>query len=729
MNAKTIIAETRSQGRTAIDESNGKKILKEFGISTPNSIVVRNAGQVDNALTGMTAPFVVKIMSKDILHKSDSGGVTLNLESAASVKDSINAMLDIPSIREAKIDGFLVEEMVRKGTEIVIGAVRDPQFGHMLMVGLGGIFVEVLKDVAFRICPVSRADAYDMLEELQGKKILDGIRGQQAVNRDAIVNILMNIGGENGLLANFGMELQELDINPIIATDKEAVAVDARFILTEDVIAEEKTFEKPYGGVPVLERFMPLFAPKAIAVLGASTKQSGMANTFIRRMKDYGYSGHIYPVHPKAEEIEGLKCYPSLAETPEPIDYAYVAIGAKRIPDVLAGAAGNVKFAQVISSGFGEMANGQELQQELVEKAYAGGCRVIGPNCLGLYSPRGGVTFPVNAPKENGTVGIVSQSGGLGTDIIKRGQWRGIRFSGLVTVGNSADLGPVDLCEFYLHDPQTRVIGLYIEDVKEGKRFFNLLRENLETFRKPIVVLRGGTSVQGKAATASHTGALAGNDRAWDALARQSGCILVSTVDEFINALLAFQFIKVRTQRPTKNVALFGNGGGSGVLATDFFASLGLDVLPFGEETMEALGKIEFPPGTSIVNPIDTPVATLQKEEGKIADRILDIIYTKAAPDAVVMHLNLAAFVGRGDVDPIDNIIKAAVRVQNDYPEQAHFFMALRVDGSPELEERMRFYKEKILQVRIPVYDELAPAAQALRAVSEFEQILCKCGE
>lgn len=727
MNTKAIIAEARNQQRQSIDESSGKAILTEFGIAVPKSSVVKNPGQVDEVISGMNPPFVVKVMSKDILHKSDAGGVALNLENGESVKKAISAMLERPAIRKAQVDGFLIEEMLAKGTEVVIGAVEDPQFGHMIMVGLGGIFVEVLKDVSFRICPITRADGYAMLKELKGAKILDGVRGQEGVNKDVIVDILLKIGGDDGLLMSHRQDIKELDINPLIATSKNAVAVDARFILTDIASTSKATPPaKPFDSMPVVERFMPLFAPKSIAVLGASTKQSTIANTFIRRMKAFGYPGNIYPVHPTADEIEGLKCYPSLAETPEPIDYAYIAIGAPRIPETLAGASGNVKFAQVISSGFGEVVGGRQLQKELVEKAHAGGCRVIGPNCLGLYSPRGGVTFPVNAPKEVGTVGIVSQSGGLGTDIIKRGQWRGLRFSGLVTVGNSADLGPVDLFEFYMNDNQTKVIGLYVEDIKDGRRFFNLLRSGKAS--KPVVILRGGTSTQGKAATASHTGALSGGDRAWTALSLQAGCVLVETVDEFINALLAFQFLKVRATRPTQKVILFGNGGGTSVLATDFFASLGLDVLPFDDKTLKALEAIEVPPGTSVVNPIDTPVATLQKEEGKIANRILDTVYTMASPDAVVMHLNLAAFVGRGDVDPIENIVKAAEKVQNDYPGQAHFVMALRVDGSPELEEKMWEYRDRILARGIPVYDELSTAAKALKAVSWFERNLAMRG-
>ena len=722
MDAKEIIQSARNAKRRSLNESNGKCILAEYGIAVPKSIVVTGPEQVEKAVVGMEPPFVVKVMSRDILHKSDAGGVILGLEDADTVIQAISDMAEFPAVREARIDGYLIEEMAATGTEMVVGAVRDPQFGPMLMVGLGGIFVEVLQDVTFRICPISRQDGLAMLEGLRVAKILDGTRGRKGVNKEAVVDILLKVGGPNGLLMALGDDIDELDLNPVIATGDGAVAVDARFILTETNAQSQDIAAKPYDELSPIDRFTPLFSPKTIAVLGASTSSTTIANTFLQRMKDFGYAGTIYPIHPKAGEVEGLRCYPSLAAAPEPIDYAYVAIGAERIPDVLAGANGNVKFAQVISSGFGEVSKGRDLQRDLVTKAHAGGCRVLGPNCLGLYSPRGGVTFPVGAPKETGTVGVISQSGGLGTDIIKRGQWRGIKFSGLITIGNSADLGPQDLLEFYFEDPQTRVVGLYLEDAKQGRRLFDLLKSDKAT--KPVVLLRGGRSSQGRAAAASHTGALAGDARAWESFSQQTGCVLAATVDEFIDALLAFQLLDVQPSTPTKHVVLFGNGGGTGVLATDSFAELGFDVSPFDDATRMELEAMDLPPGTSVANPIDTPVRTLQEDEGRIANKILDIIYRTAAPEAVVMHLNLAAFVGRGDVDPIDNLIQAAVQVQGAFPGQAHFMLALRVDGSPELETKMRQYREKALSVGIPVYEELAPAARALKALRLVEMHL-----
>jgi acyl-CoA synthetase (NDP forming) len=721
MTGLSIIADARKNRRTALSEFAGKQLLAAFKIPVPAGSVVSNADDVEAALQGMKPPFAAKVMSADILHKSDAGGVRLELADAQAVRQAIEVMLAQPAIGAASVDGFLVEEMAGEGTEIVVGAFRDPQFGPLIMVGLGGIFVEVLQDVSFRLCPITRRDAAEMLGELRGAALLSGARGQIPVDRDAIVDILVKLGGSDGLLMSLGEEWEEIDVNPVIVSTAGAVAVDARIILSP-VGPNEKSApsQRQEPGVAPREFFAPLFAPKTVAVVGASSGSATIANTFIRRMKDFGYPGQIYPIHPKAAEIEDLPAYPSLAETPEPIDYAYIAIGAARIPDLLAAASGRIRFAQVVSSGFAEVSEGKDLEINLVEKARTGGCRLLGPNCLGLYSPRGGVTFPADAPREVGSIGIISQSGGLSTDLIKRGQWRGLGLSGLVTIGNSADLGPVDLAEFYFDDPQTRVIGLYLEDIKDGRRFFDLLRSSKAN--KPVVILRGGRSRQGRAAAASHTGALAGDGRAWAALARQTGCVIVASLDELIDVLLALQFFTLRPGRPTRNITLFGNGGGTSVLAADSFSELGLDVSPFPDKARAALDALKLPPGTSVANPIDAPVRTMQEEEGRIANKILDIVYRFATPDAVVMHLNLAAFVGRGGIDPVDNLIQAALDVQTAYPDQAHFLLALRTDGSPALEESRRAYRQAALDIGIPVYDEIANAARALAAIRALEE-------
>jgi len=472
----------------------------------------------------------------------------------------------------------------------------------------------------------------------------------------------------------------------------------------------------------ILEEFGPLFAPKTVAVVGASTRGTALPNVFMRRIREFGYTGEIYPIHPSAAEIDGLKAYKSLGETPRPVDYAYIAIAAAQVAPLLAAGSGRVRFAQVISSGFGEVDEGKALQQELAAAARAGGMRLIGPNCLGIYTPRGRVTFTEIGPRELGAVGIISQSGGLGTDIIRRGYARGLKYSGLITVGNCADVEPSELVRFYLADPETRVIGMYIETARDGRRLFEILRA--ARGRKPVVILKGGRTQQGLLAAASHTGSLAGDDRVWVALARQTGCVLADTLDEFIDTLLIFQFLAPHPRHPMRRVVLFGNGGGASVLATDYYARLGLDVLPFDRAAIEALAELKLPPGTSITNPVDCPVGTLQQEDGRVAEKILDVIYGKGAPDALVMHLNLSAFVGRTRDEVLDNLVQAALRVQSRHPGRAHFVLVLRSDGDPPLEERKRAFRSTASALGVPVYDEMANAGVALAALAAHERFI-----
>lgn len=231
MNAAEIFSRARSEGRAALDERSGKALLAAYGIAVPRSVVVAGAGDSHDALQTLKPPYVVKVVSPDILHKSDAGGVTVNLKSADEVAQAIRAMRQRPAISGSRIDGFLVEEMAPAGQEIVIGGLRDPDFGPLVMVGLGGIFVEVLADVAFRICPITRIDAEEMLAELKGAAILAGVRGRKPVSKATIVDTLLKMGGEAGLLMRHAADIKEADVNPLIVFENGAVAVDARFVL------------------------------------------------------------------------------------------------------------------------------------------------------------------------------------------------------------------------------------------------------------------------------------------------------------------------------------------------------------------------------------------------------------------------------------------------------------------------------------------------------------------
>ncbi len=465
--------------------------------------------------------------------------------------------------------------------------------------------------------------------------------------------------------------------------------------------------------------FRPLFEPACIAVVGASATSVSGGNRFIRHLRSFGYAGRIVPIHPTASEIEGLPAYQSLADVPEPIDYAYVAVAARLTPQVLRSGRGKVRFAQVMSSGFGETAEGAALESDLVAAAREAGLRLIGPNCLGVYSPKGRVTFTEKTTPEAGPVGIVCQSGGLGIDIIRRGQSRGLRYSGLVTIGNAADVGAAELLEYFLDDPDTRVVGLYLEGTREGRRLFEVLRA--AKARKPVVLLKGGRTGQGRRAAASHTGSLAGSDRSWDALCRQTGVPMADTLDEFLDALLAFQCLTPRAQASTRAV-LFGNGGGTSVLGTDAFDRAGFQVSAFSAPTVAALEALQLPAGSSVANPIDVPAGALQQDEGRVAESIITTVAASGEADVLVIHVNMTVILSFKHVDMLGNIIRAALKVRAQAGSGPHIALVLRSDGDAEIEERKREYRRSAIESGVPVFDELAQAARALACVRTVER-------
>ena len=722
----SLIAAARSDGRSLLDESAGKRALAEFGIAVPRGLVVSERSQAASACAELQGPFAVKGVSRDVVHKSDLGALRLGLPDATGVEFAIDEIETALKDNGARIDGYLIEEMARPGQELVIGGIVDAQFGPMVMVGLGGVFVEIFKDTAFRLCPINRADAGAMLDELVAAPMLAGARGQQPIDREAVIDALCAVGGSDGLLWQYRDEIAEIDINPLIAAPQGAVAADARIVMSQTPAAQ--------AGAPVLKKeadirtfFTPLFAPKSIAVVGASASTTNRANTYIGQLRDYGFEGPIYPIHPSADRIEGLPVYPSLGETPGPVDYAYIAIPAARVPDAISEANGNVRFAHVLAAGFAETPGKEDLQDELMLAARRADVRFLGPNCNGGYSPRGNLTLTHGASPERGSVGVFTQSGGLGIDIIRRGQERGLRFSGLMTLGNCADLGPADLLEFYLADPETKVIGMYLEGVAEGRRFFELLRR--AQAKKPVVVLKGGRTELGHQAAVSHTGALAGDRRLWDAVSRQTGAVLVDDLETFIDTLLAFQFLNPRPASPTRSAALFGNGGGTSVLAVDVFAECGIEIAPFAKSTRDALASMNMPPGTSIANPIDAPVGTLRQGDGAVCGQVMLHVYENETVDAFVLHINLPVMwshIDSGDNSIVENMLDAANRVRKPYTNRTHFLLVLRSDGRADIDERKRQCRKLALERGIPVFDELTNAANALRALQHHEQTLCK---
>ena len=466
----------------------------------------------------------------------------------------------------------------------------------------------------------------------------------------------------------------------------------------------------------------PLFAPETIAVVGASSSGDNVANRVLRNLANHGFKGRVVAIHPRLTELNGTPACPSLAAAPFPIDYAFVAVAAEQTPHLLEGAEGKVKFMQVISSGFAETGR-SDLQADLVASCKRAGTRLIGPNCLGLHLPAKGLTYVSNLPSlPAGPIAVVSQSGGLSVDIIRRGQVRGIGFRSVISIGNSADLSPSEIAEYLLSDPGTQAIGLYLEDVADGRRFFDALRRGAGA--KPVVILKGGATEAGQRAAASHTGALAGEARLWSALARQTGAIMVETVDELIDTLLALQYLHPRRGAVTRRVALFGNGGGTSVVASDAFSRAGFQVPALSSESVDRLRGLGLPPGSSFTNPVDVPGGALRVDAGRVSEHILEAIYLDQSIDAVVVHLNMPVLLGYRDPAILPNLIRGALAAQARHRGRGHIALVLRSDGDLDSEQRRHAFRQEAIALGVPVFDELPVAARALAGIAWHEHFL-----
>lgn len=360
------------------------------------------------------------------------------------------------------------------------------------------------------------------------------------------------------------------------------------------------------------ESLEPLFNPKSIAVLGASTNPHKIGYIQLKALLNGGFAGVIYPINPKASEIEGLTCYPSITAIPGEVDLAIFCVGAEQIQESLKECASkNVKAAIIFASGFSEIGEeGVKLQQELANIALANGIRIIGPNCVGLVNTTNGMigTFspailavPLHEEK---AVGYVSQSGAFGVLTYMAAAQKGLSFNYFASVGNEMETEFADVVEYMIHDPKTKIITGYLEGAKDSKKLRHLAHEALDR-QKPIVLMKTGRSTAGSRAAASHTGSLAGSDLIYDAFFRQSGIVRVDDYEDIIT----FSKLFLSNKLPKgKNTVLITSSGGRGINEADRCEGFGLSIIPLCEKTKKEIKK-HIPSFGSALNPIDLTAA------------------------------------------------------------------------------------------------------------------------
>ena len=356
--------------------------------------------------------------------------------------------------------------------------------------------------------------------------------------------------------------------------------------------------------------FKTIFNPKSIAVFGASSNKAKSGTRYLEALMEMGYPGRLYPIHPKENEISGLKAYASIRDCPEPVDYAMFCVPAHLVPDLVEDCGANgVKAMQLFTAGFKESGEpeGIELENKMVQIARRHGIRIIGPNCIGIYCPESRIPYGmVVSPLEPGDVGFLSQSGGHAGRLILGGFLQGLRFSKVISYGNGCDLNAVDFLKFFESDHSTKVIGAYLEGIQDVRPFFQLAKRISK--EKPIVIWKGGQTDQGKKTLLSHTGSLAGSFNLWEQIMKQSGAVMVRDFEELSDTLLTFSNIPyVKGNRLIMLTGLMGGGGGISVAGTDTSIQEGLDVISLSSELQERIVKLlPRKAGTILTNPIDT---------------------------------------------------------------------------------------------------------------------------
>lgn len=402
-----------------------------------------------------------------------------------------------------------------------------------------------------------------------------------------------------------------------------------------------------------------ILKPRAVAVVGASTRPHTIGNDLLKRLLEYGFKGHIYPVNPKGGEIEGLRAYTSVNELPDGVDLAVIVVNAKFVLSTVDEcAARGIKGLVVISAGFKETgAEGRELEEALAAKVRANGMRMVGPNCLGVVNTNPNVRldacFAESLPVA-GDIGFVSQSGALGGGILNILKDLNVGFAQFISIGNQADVNAETALEYWENDPDVKQILLYMESIPDPANFRKLATRISK--KKPIVALKAGRSAAGASAASSHTGSLAGGDRAADALLKQSGVIREMSLKDLFSTAKVFANCPIPKG---DRVAIVTNSGGPGIMATDAVCEFGMQMAPISDETKAELRSF-LPAAASVKNPVDMIASAPLEHYRRTVETVL------ADPNVDMVMVIYLPFLGLKDID----VARELMRIRADHPEK-----------------------------------------------------------
>ena len=612
MNEKSIIT---------LNEYDGAALLSQWGVPFIENILISNESAA-SAAGNPEFPVALKICSEAVPHKTERGGVVLNIQDAAALGRAAAEMhskfADVPH-------ALLIQKMAAPGTELILGGRRDPVFGPVVLVGLGGIFTEIFRDTAIDLAPVDEKGALAMISRLKGAPLLTGYRSQKPLDIKAVAAALSALSR----LIYGRPDIVEIDVNPFIVYPEGAVAVDA-------LVRLNPGYTTAAGKRPDPATVAPFFEPSSIAVIGASRSPGKGGNIILRNLQRAGFKGSLYPINPTVKEILGLPSYPKVSDVPKPVDLAMVVIPKTAVPDALADCAARGVTNIILSTGgysdMGEEGVGQ--QKAVTDQARKAGIRLMGPNSIGTLNPSVGVSTSIVGldPIKVGGVSIIGQSGVFSSGWARWiGDTRPFGLAKVACIGNKGDINESDLLEYLYDDEQTKTVGMYLEGIVDGKRFVKAARATCK--QKPVVVMKAGRSEAGAVAVASHTGSLAGSDAVFDAVCRKTGLVRVHNSEAFFDALAAFEKLPLPAGNRMGVLSITGMGC---VAATDAAEDYGLVLPALQAATLKRLAEV-MPAWAPVRNPIDTWSAIEQHGSKKATTHIARCLMEQRDVDALLI--------------------------------------------------------------------------------------------
>ncbi|TBR09833.1 MAG: acyl-CoA synthetase [Candidatus Nitrosotenuis sp.] len=693
-----IFEETIKTDHKVITEETSKSILKTYGVKVPPYALVNSADEAVKAAKKIGYPLVMKIVSPQILHKTDVGGVKVGIDNDKDVRKTFTDMYGRLSKKKGvQVKGVLLEKMVPKGIELIVGIQTDPQFGPVIMVGLGGVMTEVFKDVAFRMLPITTADAKSMLNELKSSKIFKGFRGSEPIDLNMLAKALVQIGKIGVDNARY---VNSIDFNPVMVYAKSYFVVDAKIILSKEVNKNAISKEKPNDSF--MEKF---FTPKSVALVGASATPGKVGNSVLDSLAKHDYTGKVYPINPKAEEILGIKCYPSVDAIPEPVDLVVVCVDLSVTPPVLESCAKKGIHNVVIVSGGGKELGGEraDYESQIKQLSEKHKIRIIGPNCIGMFNAANRLDCAFQGQERMvraklGPVALLSQSGTMGISFLETADAFGL--SKMVSYGNRSDVDEADMIWYLAGDDQTKVIALYVEGFGDGRKFIETAKRVMKEKKKPVVIWKSGRTEAGAKQAASHTGSLGGSNAIIMGAFKQAGIISVDSYQELaaVTKALAWQ-----PAAKGNRAAMCSNGAGPMIGGIDHFERLGLELAKVTPKTLQEM-KAHFPP-TYVIgkgNPADVT-------GGANAD---DYRYTieKFMEDPNV-DIVMPWFVFQDD--PLEETI---IQHLADFSKQKKKPLLVGGNGGPYTQKISKLIENE----GVPVYDDLRDWVAAAAALAQW---------